>query len=281
MDPDAAIDTALDVGGRLAAAVVVLVVGYIVAAVARRLSRRLLEQPAVARALGPSMVRLLGTVVFCILFAIAVGIALITIGVPERYVGTIALLIIALLALSLQQSLANLAATVTFLLFQPIRRGELVETMGFMGTVQEILLFNTVILLPDHRLVTLPNGKIQESGIVNYTRQRRVMPTFSLTVGYGEDLARVRTVIAEIVDADPRVLRDEPVVVAVDELGELGVRLIVFAAVAPHDFWNVRSDLQEQVKARFDAEGIRFAVPPRDIRLSPVESSRPADGVKS
>lgn len=268
MEADVAIDSALNFGGDVVTAALVLAGGYVAAAVARRLSHRVLQQPAVARALGPSMVRLLGTVVFYILFAIAVGIALIAIGVPERYVGAVAVLVIALLALSLQQSLANLAATVTFLLFQPVRRGELVETMGFMGTVQEILLFNTVILLPDHRLVTLSNGRIQESGIVNYSRQGRVMPTFSLTVGYGEDLTRVRDVIAEVAGADHRVLRDEPIVVAVDELGEIGVRLLVFAVVAPQDFWEVRSDLQERIKARFDAEGIRFAVPPRDVRLA-------------
>ena len=278
METDVAIDSALNFGGDVVTAAMVLAGGYVAAAVARRLSHRVLQQPAVARALGPSMVRLLGTVVFYILFAIAVGIALIAIGVPERYVGAVAVLVIALLALSLQQSLANLAATVTFLLFQPVRRGELVETMGYMGTVQEILLFNSVILLPDHRRVTLPNGRIQESGVANYSRQGRVVATFGLTVTYGEDLSRVKTIVADLAAGDRRILDGRAIVVVVDELAENGVRLLVFPTVRPDDFRDVRSDLQERIKARFDAEGIRFAIPPREVRLSNTSVSTETDG---
>jgi small conductance mechanosensitive channel len=281
MDTEAAIDTAIDVGGRLALAVLFLVLGYVLAVVARRLSHRLLNQPAVARALGPSLVRLMGTVIFYLLLATGVGLALIAVGVPERFVGSIAVLLVALLLISLHQSLANLAATVTFLLFQPIRRGELVETMGYIGTVQEILLFSSVIQLPDDRLVTLPNGKIQESGVANLSRQRRVMPKFSLTVAYSEDLARVKSVIAEVAARDPRIHADPPVVVVVDELGENGVRLLVLPTVEQRHFWEVRSDLQEQVKARFDAEGIAFAVPPREVRLTSTPVPHAADGTKA
>jgi len=36
-----------------------------------------------------------------------------------------------------------------------------------MGTVREILLFNTVLLLSDERVVSLPNSKIQENGVGN------------------------------------------------------------------------------------------------------------------
>lgn len=278
MEADTAIDTAIDFGGKVAVALLVLGGGYLLAAVARRLSHRLLEQPAVARALGPSMVRLLGTVVFYILFALAVGLALIALGVPERYVGTIAVLLIALFVIALQQSLANLAATVTFLLFQPFRRGELVETMGYMGTVQEILLFNSVILLPDHRRVTLPNGRIQESGVANYSRQGRVVATFGLTVAYGEDLSRVKTIVADLAAGDRRILDGRAIVVVVDELAENGVRLLVFPTVRPDDFRDVRSDLQARIKARFDAEGIRFAIPPREVRLSNTSVSTETDG---
>jgi small conductance mechanosensitive channel len=140
--------------------------------------------------------------------------------------------------------------------------------MGYMGTVQEILLFNTVLLLPNQRLVSLPNSKVQESGVVNYTRQGHIWSDFSLTVDYGEDLSRVREAITELAAKDNRILHHPPILVVVDELGENGVRLLVFPTVRPKDYWDVRNDLREQIKARFDAEGIRFALPQRDVHLA-------------
>jgi small conductance mechanosensitive channel len=209
-----------------------------------------------------------------VILGLAVAISLIALGVSATTVSTVIIILIALIGLALQQSLANFAATVIFLMFQPFKRGELVETMGYMGTVQEILLFNTVLLLPNQRLVSLPNSKVQESRVVNYTRKGHIWSDFSLTVDYGEDLSRVREVITEIVANDHRILRDPPFAVVVDELGENGVRLLVFPTVRPRDYWDVRNELRGQIKARFDAEGIRFSLPQRDVHLAPTSSPR-------
>ena len=209
-------------------------------------------------ALGPSMVHLVGSAIFYLLLILTAMVALVVVGVPARTVGIFVLVVIAVLAISLQQSLANLAATVSFLLFQPFRRGELVETMGQVGTVQEILLFNTVLLLPDDCLVTLPNSKIQEGGVINYSRQSHVVATITLTVAYREN-------------QDRRILTSPPVLVVADDLGDHGVRIAVFPSVRPRHYWDVRFDLRERIKTRFDAEGIAFAVPPRDLRLSGID----------
>jgi len=162
---------------------------------------------------------------------------------------------------------SNFAATAIFLMFQPFRRGELVRTLGHMGVVQEILPFNTVLLLPDERLVSLPNGRVQESGIVNYSQMARVRAAFSLTVAYSENIDRARRVIIDVARCDPRILPDPPPGVFVEDLDENGVRLLVFPTVAPSNYLAVRSDLRERIKARFDEEGIAFAVPRRSVRL--------------
>jgi small conductance mechanosensitive channel len=109
---------------------------------------------------------------------------------------------------------------------------------------------------------------------VNYTRKGHIWSDFSLTVDYGEDLSRVREVITEMAANDNRILKNASIAVVVDELSENGVRLLVFPTVRPKDFWDVRNDLREQIKARFDAEGIRFALPQRDVHLSPTSSPR-------
>jgi small conductance mechanosensitive channel len=275
---DDVIGAMLSIGARIAIAALVLLVGYILARLMQRVAQRLMDRPQIASALGPSMARLLKSVVYYLMLALAASLGLIVLGVPATYILAVAVLLVLVLAVALQQSVANLAATVNFLMFQPFTRGELVETMGWLGTVREILLFNTVLLLNDQRLVSLPNSKIQESGVVNYTRMGRIWADFSLTVDYREDLDRVRALISEIAASDTRILSDPPFDIFVDDLGENGVRLQVHPTVAPAHYWAVRNDLRGQIKARFDAEGIRFALPQRDVRLAAAVASDEREG---
>jgi small conductance mechanosensitive channel len=269
------VDTVIEVGVRIGIAALVVLAGYILAITIRRLAQRLLSRPNVVGMLGPSVVRLLGSAVYYLLLALTAGAALIALGASPATVGLVAVVLVALLALALRQSLADFAATVSILLFQPFRRGEMIETMGRIGTVQEILLLTTVLVLPDHRVVSLPNSEVQESGVVNYSRMGRIWSPFTLTVAYGEDLGRVRAIITEITAIDGRVLANPPFAVVVDELGENGVRLLAMPTVAPEHFWDVRNDLRKRIKARFDVEGIRFAAPRREVRLA----SEPAPSV--
>jgi small conductance mechanosensitive channel len=233
----------------------------------RAVVRRILQRYEAK--IGPSMVRLGYRLVYYALLALTVALGLVALGVSAAVVSTVTLLILVILALALRQSVADLAATVIFLVFEPFKRGELVETVGHLGDVQEILLLSTVLRLPDHRLVSLPNSKIQADGVVNYTRIGRVRLDFRFTVAYGQDLDRIRAVVREIVSADERVLASPPFQIVVDDLADTGVRLLALPTVASQEYWNVRGDLRERIKARFDAEGIRFAVPPRDVTLRP------------
>jgi small conductance mechanosensitive channel len=267
-----AVSFVLSVLTNIAGAVLVLALGYFIAFAARRFTRNMLGRPDIARALGPSIVRLLSATVYYLLLLLAVAASLITLGVPAAAVLAVLAVVVVVLAVALQQSAANFAATVIFLMFQPFRRGELVLTMGYMGTVQEILLFDTVLLLPDQRVVCLPNSKIHDSGIVNYSRIGQVRADFTVTVGYGQNVDDARRLITEISAADERVLANPPIQVVVDELGENGVRLLVLPYVAPDNYWGVRSDMRERVKAQFDAADIRFALPERNVHFPPTEN---------
>jgi small conductance mechanosensitive channel len=259
----------------VAAAALTLLIGYVISVAVRRLTVRLLARPGTARALGPSIVRLLSSAIYYLLLVLAAAASLVVLGVAPGAVLTALAIVVIVLTVALQQSASNFAAPIIFLLFQPFKRGELVLTMGQMGTVEEILLFDTVLLLPDARLVSLPNSKVQESGVVNYSRMGRVRADFNLTVSYGQDVGQARAAIADIASADPRVLRDPPFEVVVEELGDNGVCPSVFPYVLPQDYWAVRNDLRERIKARFDAAGIHFALPQRHLRFSdaPAEMS--------
>lgn len=71
---------------------------------------------------------------------------------------------------ALQGSLANFAAGVMIILFQPFHVGDTIEAAGAIGTVHEIDIFNTIMITADKKRVIVPNAKITADKITVHTK---------------------------------------------------------------------------------------------------------------
>lgn len=169
--------------------------------------------------------------------------------------------------LALQGSLSNFAAGVLIILLRPFRVGEVVDIAGESGTVRSIKIFTTELRTGDNKCVIIPNSRVLDSNIVNHssTGTRRVDLLFS--VGYEQDTDRVRQVLADIVDRDERVLADPAPQISVSQLADSSVNFVVRPWVKSADYWRVYTDLTEQVKKRFDEEGISIPFPQNTVRI--------------
>ena len=256
---------------RLAAAVLIFFI-------ARRLAKRArtwLHISLPKANIPPSMSQLAehGAYYGILFVAILTGLALI--GVPIEALLGASLIIVVILGIALQQSIANLAATIVFLLFQPFRLGELIKANGVLGTVKEIQFFSTVLVTGDNLEVTIPNAKIQGDNLLNYTRLGRLRIDFVFNVSYRDDLEQVRRVLYEILKADERVLADPAPNVFVQTLDDGRVALAARPWVKSEDYWSLQWDLPERVKVRFDAEGISIPFPQRDVHFFPTDRPLP------
>ena len=70
------------------------------------------------------------------------------------------------IGLALQGSLANFAAGVMLIFFQPFKVGDDIEAGGASGIVKEIQIFSTIINAKDKKTVIVPNAKITADKIV-------------------------------------------------------------------------------------------------------------------
>jgi small conductance mechanosensitive channel len=90
-----------------------------------------------------------------------------------------------------------------------------------------------------------------------------------VTVGYTEDLVRVRRVLEEVAhdvwEAEDfkGLVIEEPEVWGVESLGADGIVMRVTLKTAPLEQWGVARAMRERVKARFQHEGINLAVAQR------------------
>lgn len=244
-------------------AVVILLIGWWLA----RLLSRLLKNSLGKAQIEPGLISFLGHLTYYGLLIFAIMAALARLGIQTTSI--IAVLGAAGLAvgLALQGSLANFAAGVLILLFKPYRVGDLVEISGATGTVEEIQIFNTVLVTLDNITVVVPNAHATGGNIVNYTvrGQRRVDMVFG--IGYGDDLLKAKGLLEQILAEDERVLKEPAPTVAVLELGDSSVNFAVRPYVKVEDYWAVLFDTTEKVKLVFDQEGVTIPFPQRDVHL--------------
>lgn len=171
------------------------------------------------------------------------------------------------IGLSLQNSLASFAAGVMIIGFRPFKVGDFIEAGGTSGVVEGIQIFSTQMRTGDNKTVIVPNASIIGGNIINYSARdtRRVDMTFG--VGYNDDLKKAKKILQDVLDGDKRILKDPAPVIAVSELADSSVNIIVRPWVKTDDYWQVYWDLTEQVKLRFDKEGISIPYPQRDVHM--------------
>lgn len=171
------------------------------------------------------------------------------------------------IGLSLQGSLANFAGGILILMLKPFVVGDYIIACGCEGTVVEISLFATTLHSADNRNVVIPNGTLSNSNIIDCSANENRRVDMSVDVAYNTDLKRARRIIEEILERDEKVLKDPAFVVAVNELGDSGITILIRPWVKNEDYWTVRWRVLEQVHDRLNEEGIEIPFPQMTIHM--------------
>jgi small conductance mechanosensitive channel len=145
--------------------------------------------------------------------------------------------------LALQGTLSNFAAGVMLLIFRPFKIGDYVEVGGSAGSVQEIGVFSTTLHTPDNMRVTIPNSAVYGETIKSYSSNENRRVDMVMGISYSDDIGKAIEVIRGVLERDPRVLSDPALTVAVSELGDSPVNLVVRPWCRGSDYWALRFDL--------------------------------------
>jgi len=171
--------------------------------------------------------------------------------------------------LALQGSLANFAGGVLILLLKPFKVDDFISAQGVDGTVKEISIFTTKLLTIGNQLAVIPNGKLSNETIINYTAEgfRREALTFGIS--YNSDIKTAKDILLALANEQEATFKDEdhaPQVV-VTELADSAVNLSLRYWTDNDDFWATRFYTLEEGKKRLEAAGIEIPFPQRDVHL--------------
>ncbi|TXX49792.1 small-conductance mechanosensitive channel MscS [Vibrio cholerae] len=259
-------DLLIQYGVNVISAILILFVGNIVVkAVAGSVAKVLRSKE-----MDKAVVEFIHGLVRYTLFIIVLIAALSRIGVQTASV--VAVLGAAGLAvgLALQGSLSNFAAGVLIVAFRPFKAGDYVEIAGVAGSVDSILIFQTVLKTPDNKMVVVPNSAVIGGAITNYSRHATRRVDMVIGVSYKSDLQKTKRVLRETLEKDPRILKDPDITIGVLTLADSSINFVVRPWCKTEDYWKVYYDSMQAIKEAMDANGIEIPFPQMDVHLNKI-----------
>lgn len=250
-------------GLKVIAALAILFFGRIAAKWGRRIVERLLQRGSTDKI----VIGFVGSIVYIALMAFVVLAALGQLGIQTT--SFIAIIGAAGLAigLALQGSLANFAAGFLLIIFRPFKVGDFIEAGGVAGSVEAIQIFTTTLNSPDNKTIIVPNSSVYGGNITNYSAKETRRVDLVVGVSYDADLARVKAILNDIAAKDDRVMSDPAPQIAVSELADNSVNLVMRMWAKSGDYWGVYFDATESIKLQLDDAGIGIPYPQRDVHL--------------
>jgi small conductance mechanosensitive channel len=255
------IELAIRFGPKVLAALLILVIGFFVGRWVGRVLERMLKRlhlEAPIRQLLVRIVRVLVLGLFVIMALQNLGVELLPLIAGIGIAG-------AGIALAMQGVLSNVVAGLTIIFTRPFRVGEYVSVVDEEGQVALIGLFNTTLNHPDLSRVVIPNRKIVGEILHNYGNLRQV--DVVVGVSYGADLNQALAAIHEILQGNPRVLKEPTPVIQVVMLADSCVNIGVKPWVNVPDYPIATGEINKAIVETFRAREIVIPFPQREVRL--------------
>lgn len=249
----------------LIAAIIMLVVGFYVIKFINRLVKKFFERKDYDLTLERFIADLINWTLKILLFVLVVT----QLGVESAslvaVIGAAGLAI----GLALQGSLANFAGGVLILLLRPFKVGDWISAQGVDGAVKEISIFNTRLITFGNQEAVIPNGKLSNDNIINFTSQgiRRNAQTWGIS--YDSNIKLAKEILLQLVNEQETVLHDphpEPMIV-VTELADSSVNLSLRFWATNEDYWTLHWYILEEGKRRLEEQGIVIPFPQRDVHV--------------
>ncbi|MGX2970262.1 mechanosensitive ion channel family protein [Ursidibacter sp. B-7004-1] len=248
-------------GTKILLAIVIYIVGKFLA----RIFSRVLGRIVLASSRDEMLQSFVSSISYFLFLLIVVIAALSQLGINTS--SLVALIGAAGLAigLALQNSLQNFAAGVMILIFKPFRRGDFIEAAGTSGKVEQMGLLVLELRTGDNKTVLVPNGKVFADSITNYSRNETRRIDMIFDISYDADIEKAKSIIAQVLFDDERVLNHPEPTIAVGSLASNSVQLFVRPWVQTSQYASTQFDLLEKVKIAFDKADI--AIPYNQLDL--------------
>lgn len=258
------ISSAIQLGLKILLALVIYWVGKFIIDNLYRFVQKALSRKKIDQSVNTFVLSLVRVVLMLLLIVMIIGVLGIN---TSSFVALFASAGVAI-GMALSGTLQNFAGGVMILLFKPYKVGDFIEAQGVSGTVREIQIFNTLLATTDNKTIIIPNGKLSNETVTNYTQAgtRRVEWVFGIS--YGDDYQKAKELLDVYIAEDKRILSTPAPMVALSCLADSSVQITARAWVQASDYWSVLYDMNERVYSEFGKYGLSFPFPQMDVHIT-------------
>jgi small conductance mechanosensitive channel len=244
----------INAGTNLLIAVLILIVGFWLAGIMSKLVKKAMQKSNV----DPGLVSFIGSFISLGSKIMVVITAITQIGIQMTSFITVLGAAGLAVGMAFSGTLSNFAGGIMILVLKPFKVGDTINALGQQGTVKEIQIFNTYLNSVDNKVIILPNGPVANGSIINLTREEKRRLDFMFPLSYGSDVNKAFDLIEKILHEDERVLKDPMFTVAINEMNDTGLVVVVRVWVDHSDYGVVQLKLNKAIYLAFESAGIQF-----------------------
>lgn len=161
----------------------------------------------------------------------------------------------------------NFLASIFLSIQRPFETGDLIETCGVTGYVQQLNMRTTIVMAFDGNLVQIPNASVYQNKLRNFTTNANRREDFVVGIGYDDSIDEAQEAALKVLANHPAVLSDPEPLVLADGLGPSTVNLRIYFWIdgRTHSWLKVRSSLIRLVKRAYQRQGISMPDAAREI----------------
>jgi small conductance mechanosensitive channel len=257
------VDVIISWGLKVIGAIVLFLIGRMVAKLIQKSLIRFFRRSN----MDETLQRFLGNLIYYLLLTFVILMVLGVFGIQTASIIAVLGAAVFAVGLSLQGTLSNFAAGVMLLLMRPIKVGDFVDVGGTSGSVVDIGIFSSSLNTPDNVRIIVPNSKVYGEIIKNYAINDIRRVDMVMGIAYSDDIQTAVDTIERVIGSDSRVLKDPAATVAVSELADSSVNLVVRPWCKKEDYWDLFFDLHRKLKEELEAAGCNIPFPQRDVHL--------------
>lgn len=255
----------IDFGINVLVALIILFVGRMIIKFALKIVDKAFEKTSIdvsVRRFLESLIRAVLYVVLVIIICDKVGIA------TTSFIAILSTAGVAI-GLAMQGSLSNFAGGVLILILRPFKVGDYIidNGSGKEGVVDRIDLFCTVLVTPDNKRITIPNGGLTNSAITNASAFETRRVDFAIGIAYDADINLAKATLEDIGRNDEAVLKDQEIFAFIESLAESQVTVGLRVWVKTEDYWTTYFRINETIKKTFDSKNIEIPFKQLDVHV--------------
>ena len=151
------------------------------------------------------------------------------------------------IGMSLQGSLGNFASGLIVLSLKPYKVGDWIQIDDKFGKVEEIGVFNTKVISPGNKTLIIPNAKITEGIVTNYSEKGMIRLEVDVTMPYEESFPKIKTIIENSLKPVEKILTNPAPEIGIESFDSHNVQIAVRPYTKPDDYWEVMFDTHEAI----------------------------------